>query len=170
MQQGESGWVRRTVGIGAAGPGGPPTPVEPEAPALRTFIDQGADFDGALRLRESLRIDSEFRGSIVSEGTVTVGEAAGVEADIRAREVVICGAVVGNVVATRQLTIRPGGRLHGDVETPCLEIGKHAFFNGRTTMTRPEQVARGRAEAEAPPVRQQSLTGVGAPASMPRTT
>jgi cytoskeletal protein CcmA (bactofilin family) len=76
-----------------------------------------------------------------------IGENAGVEADIRAREVVILGAVVGNVVATRQLTIRAGGRLHGDVETPCLEIEKHAFFNGRTSMARPERAAREAATA-----------------------
>jgi cytoskeletal protein CcmA (bactofilin family) len=122
MKHGERGWVRRTIETGAARRAGAPTPNQPEAPALRTFIDQGAEFEGTLSLRESLRIDSEFRGSILSEGTVTIGESAGVEAEIRAREVVICGAVVGNVVATRQLTIRPGGRLHGDVETPCLEI------------------------------------------------
>jgi cytoskeletal protein CcmA (bactofilin family) len=153
----QSGWVRRSIG-------GDVPPIAPDQPAaaapseaaeeiapLRTFIDGGADFDGTLRIASSLRIDSEFRGAIESEGTVVVGEAAGVEAHIRAREVIICGAVVGNVVATRQLTLRSGGRLHGDVETPCLEIEKHAFFNGRTTMVRPEVAIR--ASAEAPAVR-----------------
>jgi cytoskeletal protein CcmA (bactofilin family) len=160
MEQGERGWVRRTIESGAARRAETPTPSPPEAPALRTFIDQGADFDGTLRLRESLRIDSEFRGSIVSEGTVIIGESAGVEADIRAREVVICGAVVGNVVATRQLTIRPGGRLHGDVETPCLEIAKRAFFNGRTTMARPEPGSRAAPEADAPALPRRPRGGI----------
>ena len=145
MEHQQREWLKRPIGTGAAdasASGG----AEP-APLTRTFIDQGAAFSGTLRLHESLRLDAEFRGAIESEGTVVIGETAGVEADIRAREVVILGAVVGNVVATRQLTIRAGGRLHGDVETPCLEIEKHAFFNGRTTMARPERAAREATEA-----------------------
>lgn len=136
-----AGWVRRPIGLKEEGREAQ-APERGSAPPLRTFIDQGASFEGTLRLTESLRIDSEFRGAIVSQATVIVGEAAGIEADIRAREVVICGAVVGNVTATRQLTIRAGGRLHGDVETPCLEVERHAFFNGRTTMARPEAALR----------------------------
>jgi cytoskeletal protein CcmA (bactofilin family) len=155
MEHRQREWLKRPIGQSAPeadGSGG----AEP-APLTRTFIDQGAAFSGTLRLHESLRLDAEFRGAIESEGTVVIGEAAGVEADIRAREVVILGAVVGNVVATRQLTIRAGGRLHGDVETPCLEIEKHAFFNGRTSMARPERAAREAAAiAEAEPELQPS--------------
>ena len=68
-----------------------------------------------------------------------------------AREVVIAGAIVGDVKAGRQVIIRAGGRLHGNIETPCLEVEKGAFFNGRTSMTRPERVARAAAaEREQP--------------------
>jgi len=78
---------------------------------------------------------------------VTVGEAAGVEARIRAREVIIRGAVAGNVSASRRLVIHSGGRLHGDAETPCLEVEKGALFNGRMTMVRPEVAARASTES-----------------------
>lgn len=132
------GWRRVPVAGDEAGD----APAPESAAVARTFIDAGAAFEGTLRLREGLRIDSEFRGEIVSEGTVVVGEAAGIEADIRAREVVILGAVVGNVFGRRQVTLRAGARLHGDVETPCLEIERHAFFNGRTAMARPESGLR----------------------------
>jgi cytoskeletal protein CcmA (bactofilin family) len=151
VEERQKDWLRRPLPSRAGEAPGPPSAPPEAAGSARTFIDHGAAFDGTLRLREGLRIDAEFRGAIESEGTVVVGEAAGLVADIRAREVVICGAVVGNVVATRQLTIRAGGRLHGDVETPCLEIEKHAFFNGRTRMARPEAALRAAAEAEAPP-------------------
>ena len=154
MEHQQREWLKRPIGQSAGdadapGSGGGAEPAE----LTRTFIDQGAAFAGTLRLHESLRLDAEFRGAIESEGTVVIGETAGVEADIRAREVVILGAVVGNVVATRQLTIRAGGRLHGDVETPCLEIEKHAFFNGRTTMARPERAVREAAATPEPELR-----------------
>ena len=71
-----------------------------------------------------------------------VGEAGGIESDIRAREIVISGAVVGNVYASRLLIIRNTGRLHGNVEAPCVEIEKGATFNGCTAMVRPEVAVR----------------------------
>jgi len=142
MQQGQTGWVRRQLGTRDGEPTAEPNRRESQGDAHNTFVFQGAEFEGTLRLRESFRIDSEFRGEIFSQGSVTIGEAAGVEARIHAREVIIDGAVVGNVSASRQLILRSTGRLHGDVETPCLEIEKGAVFNGRMTMVRPEVALR----------------------------
>jgi cytoskeletal protein CcmA (bactofilin family) len=142
MQQDRTGWVQRQLGTPDTEPAARPGQPEGQAREPKTFVFEGAEFEGTLRLRESFRIDSEFRGEIVSEGTVAVGAAAGVEATIHAREIIIEGAVVGNVSASRQLVLRSGGRLHGDVETPCLEIEKGAVFNGRMTMVRPEVAAR----------------------------
>ena len=144
MSQQDKGrdWVRRSIDrSGEAAASGYQEPPGTTA-GFGTFIDQGVDFVGTLRLNGPFRIDSEFRGEIISCDKVIVGEDAGIEADIRAREVVICGAVVGNVTASRQLTIRSTGRLHGDAETPSLEIERGAFFNGRTSMVRPETAAR----------------------------
>jgi cytoskeletal protein CcmA (bactofilin family) len=143
MEDGQSGWVSKRVRGGDA-----------EAPAggngRATFVDCGAEFQGTLRLREDFRIDGEFRGAIVSEASVIVGEAAAIEAHVSAREVVIGGAVVGNVVARRQLILRAGARLHGDVETPCLQVEKGAVLNGRTTMVRPEVALRAKAQPAGP--------------------
>ncbi|MFQ5416505.1 MAG: polymer-forming cytoskeletal protein [Myxococcota bacterium] len=138
------GWVRRTVGRRdtASSDGSARASTHPPVEGFGTFIEQGANFEGTLRLSGSFRIDAEFKGTIVSEGKVIVGEAGGVESDIRAREVVIAGAVAGNVTVSRQLTIRSTGRLHGNAETPCLEIERGAVFNGRTTMVRPEVAVR----------------------------
>lgn len=145
MSQHEKNWVRRSIegsGDTAADSAGCEAKRAPAA-GFGTFIDQGVDFVGTLRLNGPFRIDSEFCGEIISSDKVIVGEAAGINADIRAREVVISGAVAGNVTASRQLTICSTGRLHGDAEAPCLEIEKGAILNGRTTMVRPEVAARG---------------------------
>jgi cytoskeletal protein CcmA (bactofilin family) len=175
MEHDGIGWVRRQIGVGDARPAGKPDRDEGPAGVVRTFVGQGADFEGTLRLREAFRIDGEFRGEIVSQTTVIVGAAAGIEANIRAREVVIAGAVVGNVAASRQLTIRSGGRLTGDVETPCLEIAKGAVLNGRTTMVRPELAARAEARALLRNERPRALAGSPAqladqPRSFPNTS
>jgi cytoskeletal protein CcmA (bactofilin family) len=111
-------------------------------PESSTFIDEGAEFEGTLRLTGTFRIDAEFRGQIESDGTVIVGEGAGIQAHLKAREVIVAGAVVGDVEASRLLVLRSGARLHGQVDTPCLEVERGAVFNGSTRMTRPEQEVR----------------------------
>jgi cytoskeletal protein CcmA (bactofilin family) len=107
-----------------------------------TFIASGAIFEGTLTLKGDFLIDTEFRGELETDGTITVGLAGTVVGCIRAREVVIRGAVVGDVAAPRQLIIEATGKLHGDIETACLEIKKHAFFKGATTMTQPHAYRR----------------------------
>jgi cytoskeletal protein CcmA (bactofilin family) len=152
MEDDRSGWVQKRIrgGDDAAAGGG-----------RATFIDCGAELEGTLRLRDDFRIDGEFRGAIESEATVIVGEAAALEAHVRAREVIIGGAVVGNVVASRQLILRAGARLHGDVETPCLQIEKGAFFNGRTTMVHPEAALRAKTRPTGPDERPASRSRGG---------
>jgi cytoskeletal protein CcmA (bactofilin family) len=107
-----------------------------------TFIASGAVFEGTLTLKGDFRIDTEFRGELETDGTITVGPEGTVVGNIHAREVVIRGAVVGNVFAPRQLILEPTGKLHGDIETACLEIQKHAFFKGNTSMTQPQAYRR----------------------------
>jgi cytoskeletal protein CcmA (bactofilin family) len=116
-----------------------------------TFIGPGAIFDGTLTLKGDFRIDTEFRGELATDGMITVGPQGSVVGSIRAREVIIRGAVVGNVHAPRQLIVEAEGKLHGDIETACLEIQKHAFFQGNTAMTKP-QASRRLQNSETPPV------------------
>jgi cytoskeletal protein CcmA (bactofilin family) len=116
-----------------------------------TFIASGAIFEGTLTLKGDFRIDTEFRGELETDGTITVGPEGTVVGKIRAREVVIRGAVVGDVFAQRQLIVEATGKLHGDIETACLEIQKHAFFKGRTSMTQPQAYRRTEVSAASEP-------------------
>ena len=169
MQRDQTEWVQRQLAVDDTRSAAESDRRGDRVDTPKTFVFQGAEFEGKLRLRESFRIDSEFRGEIVSEGTVTVGPEGGVEATIRAREVIIEGAVVGDVSASRQLIICANGRLQGDVETPCLEIEKGAVFNGRMEMVRPEVAARAgsRASAGAPADgRRQDEASLEAPVTM----
>lgn len=123
-------------------------PVDGVQPISGTFVGSGARFEGTLRLEGDFFIDSEFSGALKTDGKLVVGPSGAIEGDIEAREVVICGAVVGGVKARRQLILRSTAKLHGDIETACLEIEPHAFFCGTTAMTRPQDhraEVRGRA-------------------------
>lgn len=134
-----SGWQRRALAEAApAPPQQTPTETVPET----TFFDADCNIDGKLVMQTSIEIAGEFRGEIECGQTVTVGPDAAVEGSIHARSVEIRGAVLGDVVASRELVLRGSGRITGDVDTPCFVLERGAFFNGATRMYRPELVAR----------------------------
>ena len=116
--------------------------------------------NGRLVVEQSLRIEGEFRGELESASSVFVSETGAVEAPIRARTVEIRGAVVGDVVAAREVVIFATGRLHGDVETPSLVVERGATFNGRTRMYRPERSVQASALPDAT-LRHVWLTSLG---------
>ena len=127
--------------VSAGPPDATPAPLESTSVAsepVGTFVSSGAVFEGRLSLRGDFFLDTQYRGRLETNGTIIIGPNGSVEGDIRAREVVIRGAVVGNVIAPRQLVVESSARLHGDIETACLEIQKHAFFKGNTTMSMPQ--------------------------------
>jgi cytoskeletal protein CcmA (bactofilin family) len=140
------GWRRLIIGAPEASAAPAPaagSPLEATPPGdSYVRIERGVEMTGRLVVERPLRIEGEFRGEIESANAVLVSEGGTVEAPIRARTVEIRGAVVGNVVASREVVIHPSGRLHGDVEAPSLVISRGAFFNGRTHMYRPERVAQ----------------------------
>ena len=49
---------------------------------LNGFMDEGAEFHGELRFKDTFRVDGRVKGKIVSENTLVVGESAKIEADI----------------------------------------------------------------------------------------
>jgi cytoskeletal protein CcmA (bactofilin family) len=140
------GWRRlviRAPGAGATTNTPLPAPVEATAPSDGFVrIERGVEMTGRLVVERPLRVEGEFRGQIDCANAVVVSEGGTVEAPIRARTVEIRGAVVGDVVASREVVIHASGRLHGDVESPSLVITRGAFFNGRTRMYRPERVVQ----------------------------
>jgi cytoskeletal protein CcmA (bactofilin family) len=156
MEMGRSGWRRLEIGRGNSRVQGSVAEREPvsRADPLTTFIHAGCQAEGQLVLQNSIQLDGEFSGGIETSESVTVGEDAAIQAGIRARSVVIRGAVVGNIYASREVVLYPTARLHGDVETPSFVIERGAFFEGRTRMFRPEKVARPRpAPADSPDAR-----------------
>jgi len=154
MAMGPTAWRRLVLGAPARSAPAPATPAAPGVPAEDVArIEQGVEMNGRLVVEQSLHVEGEFRGALESASSVFVSETGAVEASIRARTVEIRGAVVGDVVASREVVIHATGRLHGDVETPSLVVARGATFNGRTRMYRPErsvQPPAGHSAASAP--------------------
>ncbi len=110
---------------------------EPASVYSEAFFPTGCEARGTLRLDKSIRFEGEFEGCIFSKGTVVIEAEGAVQADIRARSVIVRGAVMGDIDASREVIVHRAGRIHGAIRTPSLVVERGAFLAGRTDMYRP---------------------------------
>src|SRR5690349_12490141 len=99
-------------------------------------IDINAEMQGSLTFRDpiNLKINGQFKGTLETKGTLTIGSSANVEANINGENIVIAGKVTGDVIANKMLVLMPTAILQGNITTPKLNIVEGALFQGRCQM------------------------------------
>jgi cytoskeletal protein CcmA (bactofilin family) len=103
------------------------------------FLDQGVRFEGKLEAEGTFRIDSALKGSIVSRGTLVLGEHAFVEGDIVGNAVLIGGRFAGKIRARDRVEVQANAVVTGDIETPCLIIEPGGVFDGQCQMPKADE-------------------------------
>jgi cytoskeletal protein CcmA (bactofilin family) len=102
---------------------------------LTALLGRGTRFEGKLWFRGRVRIDGVFRGEILSEETLVVGEGAEVAADIEADTVIVRGgSVTGNIRARQAIELYAPARVVGDLQAPAIFVDKGVVVDGRCTM------------------------------------
>src|SRR5512138_3597392 len=96
----------------------PATP--PPVAASDLLLGEGAEFEGKLTFRGTVRIDARFKGSIVTDDVLVVGEHARMDADITCGTVIVHGEVNGNIRAKVAVELLHTARVRGDVESPSV--------------------------------------------------
>jgi cytoskeletal protein CcmA (bactofilin family) len=124
---------------------------------LSAFIDEGSEIEGKYTFSGTVMLNGRFRGEIVSNDSLIVGEKGVVNASIRAGIVLISGEVVGNVLASERVELRGSARVYGDVEAPVVVIEEGVLFEGHCRMTKARPVE---AAPPAPPTRERDLSVV----------
>jgi len=104
------------------------------AEGLNGFMDEGTEFLGELRFRDTLRIDGHLKGKIISDNTLIVGETGHVEADIDCGVVSIRGTVLGRVHGRQRIELLAGSKVQATLVSPKLVIEDGAFFQGDCEM------------------------------------
>src|SRR5207249_3293375 len=105
---------------------------------LTAFVDEGSEIEGKYTFTGTVMLNGRFRGEIVSNDTLIVGEKGVVNAAIRAGIVLINGEVVGNVLGSERVEIRGTARVFGDVEAPLGVIEEAVLLQGHRPMTQAE--------------------------------
>lgn len=114
------------------------------------WLEPGVELEGKLRVSAGLiRLNSHFKGEILSEGTVVIHDQGEVEGEVRSRMVSITGKLKGTVHAAERLEIKEKGVVLGDIYTPCLVIDPGGFFDGTCHMPTPEPASQAASDLDA---------------------
>jgi len=106
---------------------------------MTAVLELGVEVEGKMQISNgTVRLNTTFKGEIVGQGAVVVGEQGEVEASIQANNITIRGKVKGAVRATERLEIQEHGVLLGDIDTPVLIIEPGGYFDGHCHMPTPD--------------------------------
>ncbi len=100
-----------------------------------TTIGTSVVITGELTSDEDLTINGRIRGPVLMRGgTLTIGEQARVESDVRGTRVVVRGAVDGSIAASERIELHPSAVVSGSLSANQVVIADAATFNGRIDM------------------------------------
>lgn len=101
---------------------------------VTSVLGPGINWSGSLGGKGGIRIEGTFEGDIRVRGLVVIGETGRVTCEnLRANNVIVAGALRGNVTAEK-LEIRSTGRVWGDVVTVAFATEEGAFLRGQVRM------------------------------------
>lgn len=101
---------------------------------ISTIIAKGTKITGNVDMQGSLRIDGHVKGQVSSSETMTVGSSGVVEGEVRVKEAVVGGKVMGNLVATQKVELESNASILGDVKTRVFVIKEGGIFHGNCQM------------------------------------
>lgn len=141
---------------------------EPTAPmpgATRNVLNSDVSVVGVLRFTDDLLVDGSVEGEITSDGVLTVGANASIQAGeknkvaVRTKSAIIHGKVMGDVVVTDRVELSSTAELVGDVTASKISIQEGAVFVGHCRVgapvnmpapaAAPKRTAKGAAKADA---------------------
>ncbi len=108
-----------------------------------TRLGRSLVLTGELTSDEDVAIDGQVHGRVsVRDATVTVGEHAQVDADVRCGRAQIHGTVTGTVSATQHIQLHASAHVNGDLSANQVVIADGARFDGRIDMDQRTIAAR----------------------------
>jgi cytoskeletal protein CcmA (bactofilin family) len=91
---------------------------------------------GEVKGSEDLIVDGRIEGTVcLSESRLTIGANANVAADLSAKDILVLGQVLGNVVASGRVELRAGCCVEGDIRALRLAVEDNAVFRGKVDLT-----------------------------------
>ena len=106
------------------------------------FLEKGVKVDGKLECTGTFRVNSIFKGTLVSDETLVLGANATVEGEILGNYVIIAGRFDGIIKVRGKVEIQTKAIVTGEIHTPCLIIEPGAVFDGKCHMLSATQASK----------------------------
>ncbi len=101
---------------------------------ITSVLGAGLIWQGSINGSGGVRVEGIFEGQIALKGLLVVGETGKVTCEnVRAVNVIVAGAVKGNITA-QKVEIRSTGRVWGDIVTTGFATEEGAFLRGQIRM------------------------------------
>lgn len=101
---------------------------------MNTLLGKGSRFNGNMKIEGGVRIDGEFEGQIEASGTLVIGKEGVVKAEVKAKDAIIGGRVIGNLNIINKIELQSGSYVQGDIKSRGLIIDNDVFFEGKASM------------------------------------
>lgn len=111
-----------------------PPPTVQSVERITSVLAAGVIWQGSISGSGGVRVEGTFEGQISLKGLLVVGETGKVTCEnIRASNVIVAGAVKGNITS-QKVEIRSSGRVWGDIVTTAFATEEGAFLRGQIRM------------------------------------
>jgi cytoskeletal protein CcmA (bactofilin family) len=108
-------------------------------------------------------VDGIVEGTItLTDSRLTVGSNARVQANVSARDVIILGALTGDIIATGRVELRAGANLKGDIRAARLSVEENAVLSGKVELSSSERSSTSHVSSPAPSASAPSAAPSGA--------
>ena len=95
---------------------------------------------GDVTGEEDLLIEGRIEGKVLlQKNHVTVGKNGRVKADVFARSVAVEGEVEGDLMGQEEVTVRPSGKVRGNIQAPSVTLDSGCRFQGSIDMEKGRQ-------------------------------
>lgn len=101
---------------------------------IETLIGKNSSLKGDIRFRGGLHVDGKIKGNVIAEAgaeaVVTISEHGGVDGEIRAPQVVVNGALTGDIYASERVEVAARARIKGNIHYKTIQMALGAQVNG----------------------------------------
>jgi cytoskeletal protein CcmA (bactofilin family) len=101
---------------------------------IDSLIGRQTEFTGDVRFSGGLHVDGVIKGNVIadedSDAVLTLSEHGSIRGQISVPQVVLSGAVSGDVYADRHVELTSSARINGDVYYGLIEMAMGAEVNG----------------------------------------
>jgi len=100
---------------------------------IDTLIGSSTEIRGDIHFKDGLHIDGIVKGNVIATGDtsmLTMSEHGRIEGEVRVHNIVLNGAVEGDVYASEHIELAAAARVNGNVYYNLIEMAMGAEVNG----------------------------------------